>query len=91
MLYLSEFVWTLLSSVWVVFNNFLLVDASDRIKISSDQKRVFIAFLANTPFNTDLFLGQNMWGTPQNLKKVKILKKITFKKFQFNQPKKENL
>ena len=57
MLHLSEFVWTLRSSVWVVFNNFLLIDATDRSKISSDQKRLFIAlslyplsFFANTPF-----------------------------------------
>jgi len=57
MLHLSEFVWTLRSSVFVVFNNFLLIDATDRSKISSDQKRFFIAlglyhlsFFANTPF-----------------------------------------
>ena len=44
-------------SVWDVFNNFLLIDATDRSKISSDQKRFFIAlslyplsFFANTPF-----------------------------------------
>ena len=41
MLHLSEFVWTLRSSV--VFNNFLLIGATDRSKISSDQKRFFIA------------------------------------------------
>ena len=41
----------------VVFNNFLLLDATDRSKISSDQKRFLIAlslyslsFFANTPF-----------------------------------------
>ena len=57
MFYLSEFVWTLRVSVLVVFNNFLLIDATDRSKISSDQKRFFIAlslypllFFANTPF-----------------------------------------
>ena len=40
-------------------NNFLLIDATDRSKISSDQKRFFIAlrqyllsFFANTPFNS---------------------------------------
>ena len=43
MLQLSEFVWALRSSVWVVFNNFLLIDATDRSKISSDQKRLFFA------------------------------------------------
>ena len=53
----SQFVWALRSSVWDVFNNFLLIDATDRSKISSDQKRFFIAlslyllsFFANTPF-----------------------------------------
>ena len=60
MLHLSEFVWTLRSSVLVVLNIFLLVilvDPTDRSKISSDQKRFFIAsslhplsFFANTPF-----------------------------------------
>ena len=62
MLQLTEFVWTLRvrSSAWVVFNNFLFVDATDRIKISSDQKRLFFAvslypfpFFANTPFKSD--------------------------------------
>ena len=57
MLHLSEFVCTLRSSVLVVFNNFLLWDATVRSKISSDQKRFFIAlslyplsFFVNTPF-----------------------------------------
>ena len=56
-LHLSEFVWILRSSVLVVFSNFLLIDATGRSKIRSDQKRVFIAlslyllsFFANTPF-----------------------------------------
>ena len=42
----------------IVFNNFLLIDATDRSKIRSDQKRFFIAlslyplsFFANTTFN----------------------------------------
>ena len=58
MLQFSQFVWTLCYSVWDVFNNFLHIDATDRSKISSDQKRFFIAlslypllFFANTPFN----------------------------------------
>ena len=57
MLHLSEFVWILRSSILVVFNNFLLIDAADRSKIRSDQKSFFIAlslyplsFFANTPF-----------------------------------------
>ena len=41
MLQLSEFVWKLRSSIKVVYNNFLLIDATDRSKISSDQKRLF--------------------------------------------------
>ena len=56
MLQFSQFVWTLRSSIWDVFNNFLLSDATDRTKISSDQKRFFIAlslyplsFFANHP------------------------------------------
>ena len=57
MLQLSEFVWTLRSSVWVVFNNFLLIDATDKSKISRNRKCFFFAvslyplsFFANTSF-----------------------------------------
>ena len=68
MLHLSEFVWTLCSSVLVVLNNFLLIDATDRSKISSDQKRFFIAlslyplsFFVHAPFkctnSTVMFTG----------------------------------
>jgi len=64
MLHLSEFVWTLRPSVFVVFNNFLLIDATDRSKISSDQKRFFIAlslyplsFFANTPFKPGVYIS----------------------------------
>ena len=39
MLHLFEFVSTLRSSVLVVFKNFLLIDATDKSKISGDQKR----------------------------------------------------
>ena len=63
MLHLSEFVWTLSSSVWVVFINFLLIDATDISKISSDQKRFFFAgslyplsFFANTPFKIKIWV-----------------------------------
>ena len=34
----------------LIVNNFLLIDATDRSKISGDQKRFFIAFFTNTPF-----------------------------------------
>ena len=39
MLQFSEFVWALSYSVWDIFKNFLLIDATDRSMISSDQKR----------------------------------------------------
>ena len=46
-----------------VFNIFLLIDATDRSKISSDQKHFFIAlslyplsFFANTPFNDPILI-----------------------------------
>jgi len=57
MLQFSQFAWTPCYSVWDFFNNFLLIDATDKSKISGDQKRFFIAFslyplsfFANTPF-----------------------------------------
>ena len=60
MFQLPQFVWALRSSVWDVFINFLLIDATDKSKISSDQKRFFIAlslyplsFFANTPFKVN--------------------------------------
>ena len=43
MLQLSQFAWPLSYSVWDVFNNFLLTDATDRSKISSDKKKFFDA------------------------------------------------
>ena len=62
MLQISEFVWSLRSLAWVVFNNFLLIDATDRSKISSDQKRLFFAlrlyplsFFASTPFKVEVW------------------------------------
>ena len=61
MVQFSQFLWALSYSVLVVFNKFLLIDATDRSKISSDQKRFFIAlslyplsFFANTPFKKGL-------------------------------------
>ena len=77
-LHLSEFVWTLRSSVLVVFNNFILIDATDRSKISSDQKRFFISlsfhplsFFANTPIkHVKLFtIAEDEWNN--NLKTIK--------------------
>ena len=57
MLQLSEFVLTIRSAVLVVFNNFVPRHATDRSKISSDQKRLFFAvslypfhFFAKSPF-----------------------------------------
>ena len=63
MLQFSQFVLTPCYSVWDVFNNFLLINATDRSKISSDQKRFFISlslyplsFFANSPFKMKRFL-----------------------------------
>ena len=41
MFQLPQFVWVLRSSVWDVFINFLLIDATDRSKISSDEKVLY--------------------------------------------------
>ena len=67
MLQFSEFLWALNYSLWDVFNNFPLIDATDRSKISSDQKRFFIAlslyplsFFANTPFNKKTIIKQHL-------------------------------
>ena len=66
----SQFVWPRSYSIWDVFNNFLLLDATDRSKIRSDQKSFFIAlslyplsFFANTPFKDALwfFLSMRKW------------------------------
>ena len=50
MLQFSQFVWAQRSTVWDVFNNFLLIDATDRSKISSDQKRFFNRIKPIPPF-----------------------------------------
>ena len=58
MLQHSEFVWTLRSLVWVVFNNFFRIDATDRSKERLRPKRLFFAvslyplsFLWTLPFS----------------------------------------
>ena len=77
MLQLSEFVWALRSSVLIVFTNFLLIDATDKSKISSDRKRLFFAlhlyplsFFANTPFNMNKTIKQNITHNLINLSQV---------------------
>ena len=60
MLLLSEFVWALCSLKWFVFNNFLLIDATDRSKISSDQKRLFFA-VSLYPFHFSRTLPLNFF------------------------------
>ena len=50
MLQIIQFVSPLSYSVWDVFNNFLLIDATDRSKISSDQKRFFYRTKPIPPF-----------------------------------------
>ena len=61
MLKFSEFVWTLRSLIWVVYINFLLINATDRSKISSNHHRIFfdvslyhISFFTNTPYKINL-------------------------------------
>ena len=68
MLHLSKFIWTLRSSVGVVYNNFLLIDATDRSKFSSDQKR----FLKNK--NIEKFKKSNLNRTVKKI--LKVLLKI---------------
>ena len=84
MFQLPQFVWALRSSVWDVFVNFLVIDATDKSNISSDQKRFFIAlnlyplsFFANTPFKIYNILA----GVPdvaRRVKKLKYIKKCWF-------------
>ena len=62
MSHLSEFVWTLGSSVLVVFNNFLLIRRNRYSNINSNQKSLFFvaslypfSFFENTPFKIRIF------------------------------------
>ena len=73
-LQLSEFVWTLRSSVWAIFNNYLLIDATDRSKISSDHHWIFfdvnlypLSFFANTPFNVGSILYRDLLESSSEL------------------------
>ena len=59
---ISEFVRTLRSSVWDIFNNFILIDATDWSKIRHDQKRLFFGVSLFPNFSRTLPL------TPQFLK-----------------------
>ena len=58
MLHIFEFAWMLRFSVWVMFNNFLLIDATDRSNISSNQKWFVIVYILfhfsrTLPFKVD--------------------------------------
>ena len=87
MLQLSQFVWALRYSVWDVVNNFLLIDATARRRISSDQKRFFIAlslyplsFFANTPFKE--WNKNSFESTPCFVElKIKVLQHCREQKF----------
>ena len=88
MFQLPQFVWALRSSVWDVFINILLIDAIDRSKISSDQKRFFIAlslyplsFFANTPFNFDISNLDIIWSN--GILSLKYISTTTFGPFYF--------
>ena len=69
MLQLSEFIWTLRSSAWVVLNNFILKDATDRSKISSEQKRLFIAvsLISLSIFRLSVSYFPLQWSLPLSL------------------------
>ena len=91
MFQLPQFVWALRSSVWNVFHNFLLIDATDRSKISSDQKRFFIAsslyplsFFTNTPFKV-IITGSSFVGNPMCLlvKGLAVISRKSFGGFLF--------
>ena len=56
-LQLSEFVWALSSSVWVVFNHFLLRDATDRSKISRDHHQILFIFRVLALPQTQIFFS----------------------------------
>ena len=86
MLQFSQFVWTPWYSVWDVFNNFLLIDATDRSKITSDQKRFFIAlslyplsFFANTPFKPSENTRTTLSPMFANYKCIQSMKQSSFK------------
>ena len=53
MLQLSEFVKNLRSSVWDVFNNFLVIDATDRRDYLSPQAYTPFHFFASTLYNAE--------------------------------------
>ena len=86
MLQLSEFISTILSWAWVVFNNFLLIDATDRSKISSCQKHFFFAvslypfhFSRTLPLRRRLFLTNYCPINVEHCNCVVVLRKISFK------------
>ena len=82
MLQFSQFVLTPCYSVWEVFNNFLLIDATDRRKI-----RGGLSFFANTPFKRDIFFCERKlcswkWTTVRKynliLEKSQLLLNLSF-------------
>ena len=62
---MSQFSWICMDGKLLdVFNKFLLIDTTDRIKISGDQKRFVIA-LSHSPFHFSRTLplkGVILWG-----------------------------
>ena len=75
-LQLTKFVWTLRSSIWVVFNRFLLIDATDRSKICSRHRIFFYVSLythslfANTPFTLEKVSLSNYYGEKKRSREV---------------------
>ena len=76
MLQFSEFVWALSDSVYDVFNNFLLIDATDRSKIIVAIKRAFLSHLAYTPFHFSRTLPLKSLLVRAEKKELKFLSEI---------------
>ena len=74
MLQFSQFVWPLSYSVWGVFSNFLLIDATDRSKISSDQKRFFYRIKPIPPFifREHSLLNHSLPKNEHNIDNIKV-------------------
>ena len=66
MLQFSQFLWPLSYSVWDVFNNFLLIDATDRSKISRDHHSIFFDVSLYTPFHFSRTLQLSIFVVVKN-------------------------
>ena len=75
MLQFSEFIWTLRSSVWVVYDNFLFINAADGCKISSNYHRIFFdvsLYSLLTHLYRRYFFSKNMAWLLVSVAKIKL-------------------